>query len=75
MLGLASQNGEMFGRFAERFDGSSEYEDKSNAEIDSILDSGKFCNGDNEEMSPYRDLHSRNPSGIANQFVDKFDKL
>ena len=26
-------------------------------------------------MSPYRDLHSRNPSTVSNQFVDKFDNI
>ena len=29
--------------------------------VDSILDSGNFCNDD---ASAYQDLHSRNPSGV-----------
>jgi hypothetical protein len=37
----------------------SEYAGKSN--VDSILDSGNFCN---EDTSPYRDMHSRNQSGV-----------
>lgn len=48
----------------------SEYAGKSN--VDSILDSGNFCNDD---TSPYRDMHSRNPSGVPHQFADRFDKI
>lgn len=46
----------------------SEFAGKSN--VDSILDSGNFCN---EDASPYRDMHSRNHSGVPHQFADRFD--
>lgn len=48
----------------------SEFAGKSN--VDSILDSGNFCNDDS---SPYRDMHSRNNSGVPHQFADRFDRL
>jgi hypothetical protein len=44
----------------------SEFADKSG--VDSILDSGNFCNDD---ASPYNEMHSRNHSGVP--FEDRFD--
>jgi hypothetical protein len=54
--GLLNQDGpimDLRGRFGDELGGEgSELENKSNAEIDSILDSGNFCNDENL-ASPY----------------------
>lgn len=54
LLNLGSQKEP--GQYGEEL---SEFGGKSN--VDSILDSGNFCN---EDTSPYRDMHSRNVSGV-----------
>lgn len=65
LLNLGSQKEP--GQYGEEL---SEFGGKSN--VDSILDSGNFCN---EDTSPYRDMHSRNVSGVPHQFADRFDKI